>query len=97
MPWLRCRRVPGSNPIPSNLRNLWGLLRAKSCAVTKRPVAGEAWKLGEGRGMPAQVSPSSSDRCELNLSESQVFLKINMKKRVQRKILNSYSSTKLKI
>ncbi|GBM40075.1 hypothetical protein AVEN_23162-1 [Araneus ventricosus] len=47
------------NPIPLKIRRRWGLLKSKSYVVAKRPPAGDAkaWK-----GVPAQVSSSSSDR-----------------------------------
>ncbi|GBN67711.1 hypothetical protein AVEN_134088-1 [Araneus ventricosus] len=51
------RRV--RDPIPLKIRRVWGLLHAKSHVVAKRLPVGVAWKFGEG--VPAQVSPSSSD------------------------------------
>ncbi|GBO27163.1 hypothetical protein AVEN_16625-1 [Araneus ventricosus] len=44
------------NPIPLKIRRVWGLLHAKSYVVA-RWCGAEVW-----RGMPAQVSSSSSDR-----------------------------------
>ncbi|GBN90772.1 hypothetical protein AVEN_94199-1 [Araneus ventricosus] len=52
-------KVQVRNPIPLKIRRVWGLLRAKSYLVAKRPPVGAAWKFGEG--VPAQVSSSSSD------------------------------------
>ncbi|GBN17487.1 hypothetical protein AVEN_218876-1 [Araneus ventricosus] len=57
--WLWGRMVPGSKPIPLQIRRVWDLLHAKMY-VAKRPPVGVAWKFGEG--VPDQESSSSSDR-----------------------------------
>ncbi|GBM61338.1 hypothetical protein AVEN_150486-1 [Araneus ventricosus] len=49
------------NPIPLKIRRVWGLLHAKSYVVAKRPPP-LVWRASLGRGMPSQVSSSSSDR-----------------------------------
>ncbi|GBM33460.1 hypothetical protein AVEN_55784-1 [Araneus ventricosus] len=54
------RRIRGSKP--DSTEDPSCMEPVKSNAVAKRPLAGAVWKLGEGGGMSAQVSPSSSDR-----------------------------------
>ncbi|GBN44597.1 hypothetical protein AVEN_190989-1 [Araneus ventricosus] len=52
--------IPGSKPDSAEDRHVWGLLHVKSYVVAKRLPVGVAWKFG--KGVPAQVSSSSSDR-----------------------------------
>ncbi|GBO44666.1 hypothetical protein AVEN_167398-1 [Araneus ventricosus] len=47
------------NTVPLKIRRVWGLLHAKSYVVAKRPPVGVRGSLE--RGVPAQVSSSSSD------------------------------------
>ncbi|GBM13273.1 hypothetical protein AVEN_226262-1 [Araneus ventricosus] len=77
---LRGRRVPGSKLYLTEDPSCMGHVTSKSSVVAKRPPVFVALQFGEG--VPAQVSPLSSDRCSKLQGPSQNSPRVALKRDV---------------